>query len=501
MGRLAQAMTDSLREGGLLREVIDGLVGNLDRMATYVGVAVTAFGVRYVAAFVAAKVATFTLTGALAALRAALIRPGIGVAVVAVGELVLWLGRARAATGSFGAAFQKIGLQVKAAAYSMKAWFIGALNSMVSAFIDFTWTVADGLNSLFGSNLQGASAVVTQELALAFKAAEDQAAAATAAANALNITLEETETKTDVAAGSMADLGDASGGAAKKIKEAKTEAGKLAEELERNLESAVSSVADAWGDFVVRGFRDFKGFASSVLDSFKGMISQMIAIAARNRLMLGLGLGPGLHPRPAASAAGGLLGGGGGLLGGITRLAGQGCFLGALGGVGRGSGRHPVGLWLGCVLCQPWRASVWFCQRRGRNRCGASCYWPCHCGHRLRLRLFSRNRASNWTRDSTSLSMAPTQTRNRLTRSRQNGSGGCQRKPAPHSARLIRLSRRRLVMCRALSSQWLAHLASARMCSRALATASTCRCKGCLRTRLHRKWPNRLQAWAMLSRG
>ncbi|OLS49865.1 hypothetical protein BV379_17350, partial [Rhodovulum sulfidophilum] len=104
LGRAAQAMTEALREGGLLRRVIDGLTENLARISTWIGTAVTAFGVRYVGALAAARLATLSLAGSLAMLRGALIRSGIGIAVIAAGELVYQLGRLVTATGGFGEA-------------------------------------------------------------------------------------------------------------------------------------------------------------------------------------------------------------------------------------------------------------------------------------------------------------------------------------------------------------------------------------------------------------
>ncbi|OLS51800.1 hypothetical protein BV392_07145 [Rhodovulum sulfidophilum] len=104
LGRAAQAMTEALREGGLLRRVIDGLTENLARISTWIGTAVTAFGVRYVGALAAARLATLSMAGSLAMLRGALIRSGIGIAVIAAGELVYQLGRLVTATGGFGEA-------------------------------------------------------------------------------------------------------------------------------------------------------------------------------------------------------------------------------------------------------------------------------------------------------------------------------------------------------------------------------------------------------------
>ncbi|AHD02953.1 phage tail tape measure protein [Leisingera methylohalidivorans] len=95
------------------------------------------------------------------------------------------------------------------------------------------------------------------------------------------------------------------------------------------LVGGIDGVSSAWSDFVARGFSDFKGFARNVLDSFTGMLTQMVALAARNQIMIGLGIG---GVSGAAAGAGGLGAGGGGflglagnaasLLGGGTALAG-----------------------------------------------------------------------------------------------------------------------------------------------------------------------------------
>lgn len=114
-----------------------------------------------------------------------------------------------------------------------------------------------------------------------------------------------------------------------------------AKSLDNQVLSAIGSVSQAWGDFVVRGFRDFKGFANAVLNSFKSMVANMIAIAARNRIMLSLGIG-GVGAGAATSAAGSIGGSaagsllsGGGMLAGTgvgTALAGMsGGFQAALG--------------------------------------------------------------------------------------------------------------------------------------------------------------------------
>lgn len=407
MGRLAEVMTDSLREGGLLRAVIDGLVGNLDRLAVYAGVAVTAFGVKYVAALAAATLGTASLSGALIFLRTALIRTGIGAAIVAVGELVLWIDRARTATGSFGGAFQKIALQVQAGALQMKAYFLDALDGMLRAFSSFTFDVAKGLNGLFNLNLSGVSFDLTTggmgqaPLEKAVLEAEKAARAAQRAAESLNVTLGDTVNVSDEVAKSLGEMGDSAGGGGGK-KGAKEKLSELAEEVKRMNEEAakgltplaryassierlnelkaagltdaaysmelermneelansipmVGEVASAFGDFVARGFKDFKGFTQSILKSFTSMLAQMIATAARNKIMLSLGMG-GSVAGTAANAAGGLgglLGGAGSLLGGSGFLGlggGAGSLFGGAGLLGAGGGTGLMGLGAGSGL-------------------------------------------------------------------------------------------------------------------------------------------------------
>jgi len=119
---IATAFADAMREGRALREVIDFLIGNIDTITASVAVAVTGFGVRYVAAMVAATSATAVLTGALVALRVALVRSGIGLLVIGAAELVLWLGKVIKAADGVGDGFVRL--------YNVgKATFLGVGNT------------------------------------------------------------------------------------------------------------------------------------------------------------------------------------------------------------------------------------------------------------------------------------------------------------------------------------------------------------------------------------
>lgn len=129
---------------------------------------------------------------------------------------------------------------------------------------------------------------------------------------------------------------EAAKGAAKGLNEATKAAEELRRELDEPLVSAVGSISDAFGDFVARGLKDFKGFVQQILGSFKNMIAQMIAMAVKNRIMLSLGVG-GLTPGMAAAGQIAGLGSAGGMMGslgigsGIAGLAGGTGFLGGMG--------------------------------------------------------------------------------------------------------------------------------------------------------------------------
>jgi hypothetical protein len=97
----------------------------------------------------------------------------------------------------------------------------------------------------------------------------------------------------------------------------------------------VGDISDAFGDFVARGLKDFKGFVQQILGSFTSMISQMIATAARNKIMLSMGIGGTGIAGKAAGLGGSLLGSAGG---GLAGLAGSGGIMGGVGSIASGIG-------------------------------------------------------------------------------------------------------------------------------------------------------------------
>jgi len=393
----------------MLLPVITAVVENIDVIGYSAGIAAAVFAGPYVVAMGAAAIASFSLTGALAILKTALISTGIGALVVGAGYLVAMFGRLVKAAGGFGEAlgilkdvalevWERIGLgvdfvaeSIAAMSASAQAFFIGAINKMAGAFIEFTWTVADGLNSLFGTSLQGASAVITQELRSAQVAAENLAAASTAAANAakegfsapleslqaLRDEMAESETATEGATAeaeamnaALEDIGGGTGGgsagkAAAAIEELTTFAQGMGAALQDGTQSAVEmgrefggsllrgigSVSDAFGDFVAGGFRDWKGFMGSIVDTLRQTLSQVVSMFARNKIIMPLfgitggGAGAAVAGEAGAPAGGGILsalipggGGGGGILGGLLGSFGSNGGILGLGGLGGGTG-------------------------------------------------------------------------------------------------------------------------------------------------------------------
>jgi len=85
------------------------LADNLEHLAA-IGVAFAGFMAgRWVATFIAARIATFSLSGALALLRGAIIRTGIGALIVGAGELIYWFGQLVKGAGGFGRALELMG--------------------------------------------------------------------------------------------------------------------------------------------------------------------------------------------------------------------------------------------------------------------------------------------------------------------------------------------------------------------------------------------------------
>ena len=293
------------------------------------------------------------------------------------------------ALGRIGMGWDWVEAAAGAAAAGMYEMFLSAIAGIAHAFVELTHTIASGFNSVFGTNLAGVGFEVLGTGSLvkgeertgiygAYFNAVDAAEAARdkvsgiaedmtaplkslgllnlalgtsgSTAGALQGELANTGDTAEKTATTLDDLGAAAGGAAGGMERALTEteafdkamqdAAMTAEELGTAKADAliggIDGVSQAFGDFIATGLRDFKGFAESVLASFQRLIAEMIATAARNKILLALGF---TVPTGAAAAVPGIAGMGGG--GFMSSLAGVGGALvsGAtswLGGIGAG---------------------------------------------------------------------------------------------------------------------------------------------------------------------
>lgn len=150
-------------------------------------------------------------------------------------------------------------------------------------------------------------------------------------------------------------LGDTAGqyseaaiqGAADRIVAVDRETAKWEEHMGR-VEGLVDDLASSWGDWLAGGLKDFGDFAQSILDSFKNMISSMIATAAKNRIMISMGMSgvPGMSAA-GVPGMGGLGSIGGSIAGfGSSIAAGFGSVLSGFGagGISGGFGAITAGL-------------------------------------------------------------------------------------------------------------------------------------------------------------
>lgn len=137
---------------------------------------------------------------------------------------------------------------------------------------------------------------------------EEQASTATDAVSALGDEVEE--------------LGGAAGGGG-----GRGPIGRLGEEAEGAteafgpLEGAVGTFSSALGDLFSGGVESFADFADTVFKGFQRLLADMIATAARNKILIALGVG-GSAAGTAASAAGSAVTGSGGGIAGIAGALG-----------------------------------------------------------------------------------------------------------------------------------------------------------------------------------
>ncbi|MDB6183046.1 tape measure protein [Paracoccus fistulariae] len=131
-------------------DVLIMVADNLERLAS-IGIAFAGFMAgRWVAAFVAARIATFSLATALTALRVALIRTGIGALIVAAGELIHQFTRLVEKVGGLGEAFRLLGSLAMEIGQRISMAFQGAFALMGAGWESYravVFTVLDGILS------------------------------------------------------------------------------------------------------------------------------------------------------------------------------------------------------------------------------------------------------------------------------------------------------------------------------------------------------------------
>ena len=329
---MARAFVNSMREGGFLRGVIDGLMAALPHLTAYAA-AFTAGLIAWQAAALAARLATMALSVSMAGLRTAIAATGVGVLVVAMGELGLAILDAVRKAGGFAAAW-----------YKLKAKFFEALEEMALAFATFTWDIAEGFNDLFGTSLQG----VGPDAYNALKQMRYEALDAASAAQEVATAATEAET-------TLTGLGGAGSGAGKKVKKGLTEAQKAAQEFADTLRDGFRSSVEGAVDWMLDGFQGgFKGLVNLARDALK----QVVGLFLKNRITLSLGLG--VSGGAATGAAGAAVSGAaaGGFAGSLGLLGTAGSFLGSIGSgaaglfnalFGGGGGLGAAGTYLSAV--------------------------------------------------------------------------------------------------------------------------------------------------------
>lgn len=233
--------------GNAIGAAVTFMADSFDRLVIIAGTAATFFAGKYVAGVIAAQLATASLAGALVFLRGALIRTGIGALIVGAGELVYQFTRLIQATGSFGAAMGQLGTVAGAVWQGivdsgaaippaldgvwnlMKAGFLAALSGMATAFHDFVWGIASGLEGVPGFE------PLTEGLMSAVRAADRTSGALMRASG-------------EARAASKGAFSDASGAISAAFDPARAAVAALAETVSASERSTFSFGADAAGE-------------------------------------------------------------------------------------------------------------------------------------------------------------------------------------------------------------------------------------------------------------
>ncbi len=292
---IARGLAAVLAQGGPVREAISVIGENVGRLASYAAAAGSAFAVQFAVGMGIALASTVSLTGALAVLRGALIRSGIGVLVIAAGEMVYQFTRLVKGAGSFGTAmgllknvavevWERIkmgagllGEEIDLVCMKIKASFAGAFASVLegwagmmgamgfeagSAGAEAARAVADELNTgvaEFGDSLSKSWGAVTGPLA----SMEALRGAMNEAEGAVNETGDAVD---DLGAG-LDDVDEKGGKASKSLKKTKETVEKLSEAMRETKETMRSAFSN-----IVTGAKTVKEALADMLQSFANMV-------------------------------------------------------------------------------------------------------------------------------------------------------------------------------------------------------------------------------------
>lgn len=324
------------------------IINNLDRIIIYAAAVVGFFAGQWVVGMLAAVSVTGLLNGALVFLRANLMRIGLGLVIVAVGELAYRFLQLVDAVGGFGTAlgmikdvalevFQRIKMSMgllpaamSAAANNMAAFFIGAIESMLGTFSDFTQGVANGLNDLFGTNIQARGfSEIRRDLTSVQIGFEVAASAAEASYGTMMSGVRAPLTSVKALSDAIAKVKDGSidvrdlwGGAkpenatgagkggGSQVDKVKEEVDKI-KKMYEDLSSSISSTMQQGFKSVLKGTMSVTDYLSDVLDKIADQIFDILMTPVFNKIS-------------------------GGIAGGIMRAIGMPSFAGG-GGTGNGA--------------------------------------------------------------------------------------------------------------------------------------------------------------------
>ncbi|MFD1913798.1 tape measure protein [Halodurantibacterium flavum] len=336
VGTFDQAVQGSatLAEGLIL------LADNLGRIVSYVVPLAAFMAGRWVAAFVAARAAAAGLTVGMYLLRAAIISTGIGLLVVAAGELIYQFSRLVHAAGGFGEAMELLGdvarevwdrmvlrgkalvASLDAAWQTLKANFVSALSVMAERWADFTARIAPALRFIPGMQAAYQGLMASSREASGFADTERElrglALASEAAADALNRAAarpmesiaalrevlararEEVEDGSDAANrlnDALAALGDGSGGGSAatardgvdQLKDSVTGLGERMEAVRNSMQNAFVNL--------VTGANTLRDVIGNLLNDFARMLANQ-AFMSLWGAAFGTALAPATSPRP-----------------------------------------------------------------------------------------------------------------------------------------------------------------------------------------------------------